>query len=234
MSRERFHTELADVAAGEPASATVSAHLEACPSCLAELAALRRALALADEALGEIAGAEPSPGLRARIRSAAADVPAPRPRHWAWMASAAVLTAAVFLTAAGRARWLETHRQQPLAAIASPAPSPARPAPHEGRPMTSQTTTLSHGPVAGRASAKVEPRRGTSTARRGLAQPEVLVPPGQQEALVRFVALVRAQRRAPPAFAAAGEPSADLAEPAPLVIEPLEIVPLDPADGTGT
>jgi hypothetical protein len=194
---------------------------------------LRRALALADEALCGIAGAEPPPGLRARIRGAAADVPAPRPWRWAWMASAAVLAAAVFLTA-WRAGWLETPRQQPLAAIASAAPSPARPAPHDGRPLTSQTTTQSHGLVAGRASAKVEPRRGTSAARRGPAQPEVLVPPGQQEALVRFVALVRAQRRTPPAFAAAGEPSADLAEPAPLAIEPLEIVPLDPADGTGT
>jgi hypothetical protein len=66
------------------------------------------------------------------------------------------------------------------------------------------------------------------------AEPAVLVPPGGQEALVRFVALVHAQRTAPAALAASGEPSSDLPEPAPVDIEPLEIVPLDPAESTGT
>jgi len=37
-----------------------------------------------------------------------------------------------------------------------------------------------------------------------------------------------------PAFAAAGQPSADLSAPADIEIKPLEIVPLDPAEAPGT
>jgi len=64
--------------------------------------------------------------------------------------------------------------------------------------------------------------------------PEVIVPPGGQEALLRFVALVHQQGSSPAALLAAGEPSADLPKPADIEIEPLEIVPLDPAESTGT
>ena len=70
--------------------------------------------------------------------------------------------------------------------------------------------------------------------RRIPAEPEVLVPPGEAEALLRFVALVHRDRLAPTSFAAAGQPSADLAELASLDIQPREIVPLDPAEPSGT
>ena len=65
-------------------------------------------------------------------------------------------------------------------------------------------------------------------------EPEVLVPPGETEALLRFVALVHRERMAPALFGAAGEPSAELAELAAIDIQPLEIVPLDPAETSGT
>ena len=51
---------------------------------------------------------------------------------------------------------------------------------------------------------------------------------------MRFATLVYRDRHAPAAFLAAGEPSRDLPEPAALVIKPLEIVPLDPAETSGT
>jgi hypothetical protein len=66
------------------------------------------------------------------------------------------------------------------------------------------------------------------------AAPEVLVPRGEAEALVRFAALVHRDRHTPVAFLAAGRPSPDLAEPTVLDITPLEIVPLDPAETPGT
>jgi hypothetical protein len=234
MSCERYRAELTDAAAGQPLSAATSAHVEACPSCRAELAALRRALALADRALDEIAGAEPSPALRVRIRRAAAEVSEPRAWRWAWGAAAAVLAAALGLGGAWRAGWLETRRLPALSAIAPPGPSPARPVPVERLPTTSRAAPPDPGLAAGQASTRLEAQRATPAARSGVVAPEVLVPPGQQEALLRFVALVHAGRTAPPAFAMTGEPSADLAEPAPLEIEPIEIVPLDPAEGTGT
>ena len=66
------------------------------------------------------------------------------------------------------------------------------------------------------------------------AEPEVLVPPGTEEALLRFVALVHERNEIPAALLAAGEPSPDLAEPAEIEIKPLEIAPLDPAETLGT
>jgi hypothetical protein len=62
----------------------------------------------------------------------------------------------------------------------------------------------------------------------------VIVPRGEAEALVRFAAIVRSGRHAPGAYLAAGQPSRDLPEPAELAVEPLEIVPLDPAENPGT
>jgi len=77
--------------------------------------------------------------------------------------------------------------------------------------------------------------RSRSAGRRAIpAGPEVLVPPGQTETLLRFVALVYRDRQAPASLAATGQPSADLAELTPLDIPPLEIVPLDPAENSGT
>jgi hypothetical protein len=79
------------------------------------------------------------------------------------------------------------------------------------------------------------PAHSRTAGRRGIpAEPEVLVPPGETEALLRFVALVHRDRLAPASFAAAGRPPADLADPALIDIQPLEIVPLDPAEISGT
>jgi len=60
------------------------------------------------------------------------------------------------------------------------------------------------------------------------------VPPGQEEALLRFVAFMQRERVVPRALLTAGEPPSDLPEPAPIEIKPLEIVPLDPAETSGT
>jgi len=81
-----------------------------------------------------------------------------------------------------------------------------------------------------------------TTARARLAltpQAEVLVPPGEAEALVRLVARLQRERVAPPVMGVAGQPSPDLSVPdsieVPSVdIQPLEIVPLDPAESSGT
>mgnify|MGYP001260768810 CR=1 FL=1 len=66
------------------------------------------------------------------------------------------------------------------------------------------------------------------------AEPEVLVPPGEGEALLQLVALVQRERLVPLSLGAAGQPSPDLAELRPIDIQPLESVPLDPAENGGT
>jgi len=79
------------------------------------------------------------------------------------------------------------------------------------------------------------PTRSRSVGHRAIqAEPEVLVPPGETEALLRFVALVHREHLKTTSLAAAGQPSGDLAELASIDIQPLEIVPLDPAETSGT
>jgi hypothetical protein len=52
--------------------------------------------------------------------------------------------------------------------------------------------------------------------------------------LLRLVARVQRDRVTPAALLTAGEPSADLDELSAIDIKPLEIVPLDPAETSGT
>ena len=70
-------------------------------------------------------------------------------------------------------------------------------------------------------------------------EPQVLVPPGEAETLLRLVARLNRERLVAPVLGAAGQPSPDLADPGsveigPIDIQPLEIVPLDPAESAGT
>ncbi len=238
MACERFLAGLREVAAGRPATSGISGHLESCPSCRAELAALRRGLALADQVLGEITSAEPSPELRARIRQAAAaaeEVASPRPWRWAGMAAAAAVVTAAGIAVLWHARRVATPPVQPPVALASPSrPSAPAAAAVGGRPAGPEATTAGRASSAGLRGPAIEaPRRPSAPSHRP-AEPEVLVPPGGEEALMRFVALVHERRASPPALMAAGQASPDLPEPSAIEIKPLEIVPLDPAETSGT
>jgi len=101
-------------------------------------------------------------------------------------------------------------------------------------PGRGPVTRESHGPAA---RAKV-PRAGESLGA-GLTeapqegQPEVLVPPREAEALLRFAAHLRT-RVIPPDSLLVADLSAPLPEPQGVEIHPLEIVPLDPAETSGT
>jgi hypothetical protein len=67
----------------------------------------------------------------------------------------------------------------------------------------------------------------------------VLVPPGQVEALQRFARLVNSERVASPSLAAVEQGSPEIVPPPPIEvrsveIKPLEIVPSDAAEDSGT
>ncbi len=248
MSCDRYRDTLTDLAAGGSAPPGLEAHLDSCEGCREELAALRRALAAAEADMAQLVRAEPSPGLAARIRGAVAERDGARTWRlgWLWPAIAAsvvllVALAAWTIRAPASARVAvgnepaatppETRPAGPAAPTAeAPGPSRTSEPPHEiatsPRPRTAG--------AAREASEPTRVRHARGPARAVPAAPEVLVPRGEAEALVLFAGIVRRDRQAPAAFATVGQPSPDLAEPAALEIEPLEIVPLDPAESSGT
>jgi hypothetical protein len=183
---------------------------------------------------------------------------------WLWPATAAAATLLVALAVAlGRntgptpqPRVLVDARRPPSAgstrateAVGEPVGPVARPVPDadqqpvpQGSRSSSRGATVESGDEGsaglGDLSApdsRSAPARSHSAGRQRIpAEPEVLVPPGETEALLRFVALVHREHLTPTSLAAAGEPSTDLAELALIDIKPLEIVPLDPAETSGT
>jgi hypothetical protein len=225
------------VAAGAPVPAAVGDHLATCVACREELDTLRRALALADAELADLAAAEPSAALAARIRQSVS-VSRPSPAwHLGWLwpavpAAAVILGLSVVWWAGG------TTPTPPRRTVTSPATllDPTT----QGAAGAASTTVVSGAADAapapgGSSSARAPSSRPLGTVRAGqVAPPEVLVPAGEEEALLRFVALVHRERLAPSALAASGQASPAMAELVPLDIPPLEIVPLDAAEGSGT
>jgi hypothetical protein len=213
------------VAAGAPFPAGLETHLGACDACRDELASLRQALALADAEMAVLLSAEPSPGLAARILRAVAEAsPSPARRFgWLWPAMAAAATLLVAL-----ALWQVRGPVIPRDSVS--------PGPEGSAGPVIPRDSVSPGPEgsAGAVIPKRSPRVRSEPHAVRVVAPEVLVPPGEGEALLRLVALVHRERLSPAGLAAAGQPSPELAGPLLLAIEPLEIRPLDPAETTGT
>jgi anti-sigma factor RsiW len=203
------------VAAGAPVPGAVEAHLASCEACRTEVEELRQALAVVDGEMAGLLAAEPSPELAVRIRQAvAASAEAPGWRFgWLWPAAAAAATLAVALVAWPRR-----------------GPEPGAPAASSARVDSPALTATASATVAPPAATRRSPR---PRAPRGAAAPEVLVPPGEAEALLRFAAHLRT-RVVPPDSLLVADLSAPLPEPKGVEIQPLEIVPLDPAEASGT
>lgn len=240
----RYREAIADAAAGMPLPGDAEAHVAVCEACRSELRDLRQALALAETALRDLGSEEPDPLLRARIREAVAEgreASAQRRTRWwpGWGAAAA--TAVICVAAVIAWRTAAPSRPQEAASVPTPAaPLPAgadsddpelsaevSPGPEPGRSPTRGPDDLTVRPARGETSvaAPAAPRRGET---------EVLMPPGQTEAVVRFAVLILHERVAPAALMDGDRSSLDLVKPAPLEIQPLEIVPLDPAETPGT
>ena len=225
MSCERYRDVLSDVAAGAAALAGVEAHLASCAGCRAELAALRQALAVADDELSRLLLAEPSPDLAARIRSAVAEPAEAEPGwHLGWgfmvtAAVAAVVVATVFVAQRG-------PRPGPLATVADRARV------HETPRATPAPETVA--PETARSSQPVEsqPRVSSRARAQRPREPEILVPAGEAEDLLRFAASLRRRSVTPDSLLVA-DLSAPLTEPTVGEIPPLAIVPLDPTESSG-
>jgi hypothetical protein len=255
MSCERYVDALANHAAGAGGGPELEAHLASCAGCRDELTVLRRALDLADGEMGALLSAEPSASLGARIRRATAEDGKPSVRPvalWVWPAVAAALVLAVTLVA-GRGG-LVAPRDTSGDSGSSPAEPRQADAARRGqeprRPLPSSTAErapaigVSTGSGAAPANESGGPRAviGVSRTlerhaigdRTPARDPDVLVPPGEEEALLRFAADLQEQRVRPDSLLVV-DLSAPLLEPGPITIPPLEIPPLEipPLDASG-
>jgi hypothetical protein len=239
MACERYEDALKQLAAGaaptvEPprlgaprVEPELESHLAGCARCREELDTLRRTLALVDSELRQLVAADPSPELAVRIRRAAAQAPVGRRPAWLWpaLAAAAVLLLAFVLL---------TPRETPPSAVAtieSRVPAiPTTPEPPRGIPFAPE------GPRVGAARPVPRDHARAAESRRPVApsEPEIIVPRGEAEALLRLVARLDRDKLAPPVLASVDRPSPELAELRSIDITPLEIVPLDPAESSGT
>jgi hypothetical protein len=226
---------LTEAAAGGPVRAGLEAHLASCARCRLELALLQDLLAVADGEMGGLAAAEPSPALGARIRQAVADQALAQAEPtaawrlgWLWTATAVAVPLLVAL-ALWKARGpepapgprLAVDGGQPSDAAAPVVPRDAgSPGPEESAVAASPTRVLDH-------------RSRPTPTPAVVAGPEVLVPPGEAEALLRFAALLR-HRTVEPGSLLVADLEAPLSEPRAVDIAPIEIVPLDPAETSGT
>ncbi len=234
MSCGRYQKTLAGLAAGEPPSAALAAHLAACAACRAELASLRDGLALADATLREIVAHQPSPLLAARIARAVAgdgsrgEVARPGPWLWAWTAVATALLLLVGLA------WQWGWRTSPpsirssasAAPIVAPVPTLVAAA---AIPSQSAAPESEGRPTQQPAARRQGPRGRTPGDTSSPAEPMVLVPAADAEALAEFAAELR-QRTVDPGSLLIADPLRELPSSKPIRIEPLELAPLSGAD----
>lgn len=212
MACERFRDALKRLAAGGPPTPALEAHVAACDGCRGELVELRRALAAVDAELGGLASATPSPDLVARIRIAVAQAPVEPAWHagwrWALVGGAAALLIGLALL------WRRD------------VPPPGSVAAMRDRPVTEGADARPATPDAraGRDTRQATPQRGT--------HPEVLVPAGELQGLLRYAASLERRTVTPDSLLVAdhGVPLTETLQPE---IRPLDIVPLDPPESSG-
>jgi hypothetical protein len=170
-----------------------------------------------DDALAELAAAEPSPDFLPRLRAHVEHTP--RPSLWSRWALPAAAVACVVVAAfiAGYDRGAREVAPLPLAA-AVPAPSIA------ALPVDP------HGPVRSAIPARHLPtasRPTRSTASRAAAAPEVLVPASERQAVARLAAALRAG--SPDAVSMVGALAAENADAisiAPVSVSQIRIEPV--------
>ncbi|MGD8894510.1 MAG: hypothetical protein PVJ73_00595 [Acidobacteriota bacterium] len=247
MACDQYRDALADLAAGGGAAPEVEAHIERCEVCRGELEIQRKAVTLVDTELGRVLASEPSPNLPARIRRAVVEDESSR--WWPHRARPAIATAAALVIALGAvATWRVASRPSPsdrepsvrreaTRRIAPPAPvvsAPSQmegprasePEPHEVRSVPGEEP---RSPVTVSSPSEAEPPvRGSPTA----AKSEVLIPAGQEEALLRFAAELQSRVVTRESLLVA-EPSAPLNEPRPLYHVAIQVLTRDSSAESG-
>jgi hypothetical protein len=217
MACERFADAIRDRALGSPLRADAAAHLAVCSDCQAMLETEERILAVVDTALEQLAFTGPAPNSMSRLRAHVEQAPRWTPSAWWIPTTVAVLALLVAAVVVGRLPRQRSAVREASAdrPISVPVATPAELAADRSL-ETARTETRRNA----RARRKLVPEPAP------LAQPEVLVPEQQREAVSRLFASLRAAR--PDVISMlmslrGGEAGTDSLG---LVIEPLRIEPV--------
>jgi hypothetical protein len=218
MRCERYEPDLTVGAAGGTITPDLEAHLEGCAACRDRLAEKQALLGHVDQVLTSHLDVEPSPALRRRVISRVSRAESERRRLAPWAAAAALAAGLVMALLAGAFAHRPSVRPPESSTAGMVSDAPAATAAQPKPPVISPSTP--------RASATAAPhvvRRGPSRAiARGIVrEPEVLVPPGQEDALRRFVAGLRDGSAPAPALLRAGASVENFIAPSPLIEIPL-------------
>ena len=220
MDCETCFEALTAHALGRPLAGRARDHLEGCAACRVRLEDARRAARDMDDELRRALALQPSPGFVARIREgAAAAGDTPRWRRW-WPALVAGAAGAAVLMTVQLAR-REPARPGLLDPLRQAATRPHTLLPRSQPPVAPLTSS--------RPSGQLSNARPAATRRPGepSREPEVIIPPGQRQAIRRFAASLNAGLISiPPMLAQSGEPLA-LIEIAPLELKPIVIPPVE-------
>jgi hypothetical protein len=236
MACERHHEALIELALGAHKlrlESELSEHLESCAACRRDLDAQRRLAAAINLGVAASVAAEPSPEFAARIRQRIASEPAPVPA-WgqgirvAWVPLTAGALAVVLL-----AFWLA--RRQPVSPlhptpdiVRVQPPSTSDPVPPQSggngatlppKHLNSNLVAANPGPLG---------RRTVQIAR--TTEPEVIVFPGERDAVLQFYAAMRSGRTDVSSLLAAPPLEIKIKD---LEVPPLEVPAIAPSDTTG-
>lgn len=223
---------MADAAAGslsESRRGEFEEHIEDCAACRAEFARMENVLGRIDQSLSAGVSVVPSPQLLAKVRQVIAAERQRAPRVWfgrnSWIAfaGACATLAALAVTVALHRSNRPLVKQVLPATIATHAPIPVSSATAHA---ASESRGVSRGAPEQRRRRNqlqfVLTRRSASPLSRRLNEPEVIVDPGQMQAVMQFVAEVRKGK-----INGAKIAEEIKASEHPIEIKPLTIAPLD-------
>ena len=216
MGCRRFSEKLADAALepGELRDAGLAAHLETCATCQREFEAQRRLAQAMDLGLSAAVSAEPSPSFAAGVRARLASEPTPLPPGFAgWVPVAAGALAVLVLMVIWFAR---QEGQEP---VPEPHQEVSREAAHQPVIESDKApVAAARGEMPVRQNRESRPTGAPAVRAARIREPEVIVPPGQREAVLRFYTVMWSGRV---------DVSALLVKPGPLEIAELKIMPLE-------
>jgi acyl transferase domain-containing protein len=221
----RFRESMLDAASGAllgSLRADFDAHARDCAACREEFQRVQALLRAIDDGVRTSVAVEPSPSLVARVRQQLAAQSAPASARWlrnAWLAAAGACAALAILLLVARTlhRFDQPHVGQPSSPVAVFSTPSRSPMPPNRRPVVESART-----VPPRKSALMLTRHSSlRTLRPSAPEPQVIVEPGQMQAILQLVAAMQ-RGQVDGARLLAGEKKAF----APLEIRPLTIVPL--------